>query len=81
MLVMLGVFGAALLYGDGMLTPAVTVLGAVEGLNVATLRFKDWVVPITVVIMIGLFSFQRIGTESHRVRDEFLLERDAYHPK
>jgi KUP system potassium uptake protein len=61
-LVFLGVFGAALLYGDGMLTPAVTVLGAVEGLKVATSQFESWVVPIAVVIMIGLFSFQHIGT-------------------
>lgn len=61
-LIFLGVFGAALLYGDGMLTPAVTVLGAVEGLKVATSQFESWVVPIAVAIMIGIFSFQRIGT-------------------
>lgn len=61
-LVILGVFGAALLYGDGMLTPAVTVLGAVEGLKVATNSLEHWVVPIAVAIMVGLFSFQRIGT-------------------
>jgi KUP system potassium uptake protein len=61
-LVVLGVFGAALLYGDGMLTPAVTVLGAVEGLNVATNRFAPYVVPLTVVILVLLFSVQRVGT-------------------
>ena len=58
----LGIFGAALLYGDGMITPAVTVLGAIEGLNVVTPAFEHWIVPITVIILIGLFSFQRIGT-------------------
>lgn len=61
-LVFLGVFGAALLYGDGMLTPAVTVLSAVEGLKVATSQFEPWVVHISVIIILGLFSFQRIGT-------------------
>ncbi|HAM70653.1 MAG TPA: potassium transporter Kup [Verrucomicrobiales bacterium] len=61
-LVALGVFGAALLYGDGMLTPAVTVLGAIEGLNVATNTFQAYVVPIAVVILVLLFSVQRVGT-------------------
>ena len=60
--VCLGIFGAALLYGDGMITPAISVLGAMEGLNVATPAFEHWVVPITVVILVGLFSFQRHGT-------------------
>src|SRR5687767_5899485 len=45
-LILLGLFGAALLYGDGMITPAVTVLSAVEGLNVATTRFQPYIVPI-----------------------------------
>ena len=58
----LGVFGAALLYGDGMITPAITVLSAVEGLEIATPLFKPYVIPITVLILIGLFSFQRFGT-------------------
>jgi KUP system potassium uptake protein len=62
MLVRLGVFGAALLYGDGIITPAVTVLGAVEGLEVATPVFQFWVVPFTVVVLVVLFSFQRLGT-------------------
>jgi KUP system potassium uptake protein len=60
--VALGVFGAALLYGDGMITPAISVLGAIEGLNVVTPVFKPYIVPITAGILIGLFSFQRIGT-------------------
>jgi KUP system potassium uptake protein len=50
----LGVFGAALLYGDGIITPAVTVLGAVEGLEVATPVFQDFVVPIAVVVLVIL---------------------------
>ncbi|HTH45966.1 MAG TPA: KUP/HAK/KT family potassium transporter, partial [Candidatus Limnocylindria bacterium] len=58
----LGLFGAALLYGDGMITPAVTVLGAVEGLNVATPKFASYIVPITVAILLGLFTCQRVGT-------------------
>ncbi|HEX5386889.1 MAG TPA: potassium transporter Kup [Gemmatimonadales bacterium] len=61
-LVALGIFGAALLYGDGVITPAISVLGAVEGLNVATPAFDHLVVPITVAILIALFAFQRRGT-------------------
>ena len=57
-----GVFGAALLYGDGIITPAISVLSAVEGLSVATKVFDPFILPITVVILIGLFSIQRIGT-------------------
>jgi KUP system potassium uptake protein len=58
----LGLFGAALLYGDGMLTPAISVLSAVEGLEVATPFFRPYVVPITIAILVMLFSFQRKGT-------------------
>ena len=61
-LIALGIFGAALLYGDGMITPAITVLGAVEGLKVATPFFDSYVVPLTVVILIGIFAIQRHGT-------------------
>ncbi|HKH44776.1 MAG TPA: potassium transporter Kup [Thermoanaerobaculia bacterium] len=61
-LVALGLFGAALLYGDGMISPAMAVLSAVEGLNVATPFFEPYVVPITIVILIGLFLLQRRGT-------------------
>ena len=64
-LIALGIFGTALLYGDGMITPAISVLGAVEGLEVATPLFQPYVVPITVVILIGLFAIQKYGT--HRV--------------
>ncbi len=61
-LVALGLFGAALLYGDGIITPAVSVLSAVEGIEVATPAFAHWVVPLTLVILFGLFMFQRLGT-------------------
>jgi len=60
--VALGVFGAAILYGDGIITPAISVLSAVEGLHVATPVFGHAVVPITIAILIGLFLFQRRGT-------------------
>jgi KUP system potassium uptake protein len=61
-LVALGLFGAALLYGDGMITPAISVLGAVEGLKVATHIFEPYIVPVTVVILFGLFLIQSHGT-------------------
>src|SRR5690348_16298044 len=64
-LILLGIFGTALLYGDGMITPPITVLGSVEGLEVVTPLFTPYVVPITVVILIGLFTIQKYGT--HRV--------------
>ena len=62
LLIAIGLFGAALLYGDGMITPAISVLSAVEGLAVATDVFEPFVVPITVVILIALFMVQRRGT-------------------
>jgi KUP system potassium uptake protein len=61
-LVALGLFGAALLYGDGVITPAISVLGAVEGLEVGTPAMSHVVVPITVVILFVLFMVQRFGT-------------------
>ena len=61
---LLGVIGAALLYGDGVITPAISVLSAVEGLTIANAAFKPWVVPLTCVILIGLFAIQRRGTGS-----------------
>ncbi len=60
--VLLGLFGAALLYGDGMITPAISVLSAVEGLEVATPAFRPFVEPITIAILVVLFLFQRHGT-------------------
>ncbi len=61
-LILLGLFGAALLYGDGMITPAISVLSAVEGLQLATPIFTPYVVPITIVILIALFVIQSHGT-------------------
>jgi KUP system potassium uptake protein len=58
----LGVFGAALLFGDGMITPTITVLGAMEGLNVATPHLTRFVVPLSALILVALFSVQRVGT-------------------
>ena len=62
LLVLVGLFGASLLYGDGMITPAISVLSAVEGLEVATPVFKPYIVPITIVILIALFAVQSRGT-------------------
>lgn len=61
-LVMISLFGAALLYGDGMITPAITVLSAIEGLKVVTPVFEPYVIPISIAILVGLFSVQRMGT-------------------
>src|SRR5919112_4187949 len=61
-LVVVGLFGAALLYGDGIITPAISVLGAVEGIAIATPALERWVVPIAVVIISALFAVQRGGT-------------------
>jgi KUP system potassium uptake protein len=60
--VAMGLFGAALIYGDGIITPAISVLSALEGLNVGTDAFKPFVVPMAVVILLGLFGFQSRGT-------------------
>ena len=61
--VAVGLFGAALLYGDGVLTPAISVLSAVEGLNVATPFFEPYIIPLTLIILFALFYFQKGGTE------------------
>jgi KUP system potassium uptake protein len=63
-LVALGIFGAALFYGDGMITPAISVLSAVEGLKVATPALESLVVPIALAVLTGLFAIQRFGTEA-----------------
>ncbi len=62
--VLMGLFGAALLYGDGVITPAISVLSAVEGLQVATHGVDAFIVPIAVVILVGLFLVQKRGTAS-----------------
>lgn len=64
LLMMLGLAGAALFYGDGVITPAISVLSAVEGLEVATPVFKPYIVPITLLVLFGLFYFQDKGTAS-----------------
>jgi KUP system potassium uptake protein len=61
-LVSLGLFGSALLYGDGIITPAITTLSAMEGLDVVTHAFHPFILPLTVVVLIALFAFQRRGT-------------------
>jgi KUP system potassium uptake protein len=61
-LMVIGLFGAALFYGDGMITPAISVLSAVEGLSVATPLFTPYVVPITIIILLGIFLMQKHGT-------------------
>jgi KUP system potassium uptake protein len=57
-----GLFGAALFYGDSVITPAISVLSAIEGLDVATAAFHGWSVPITLVLIAGLFMIERYGT-------------------
>ncbi len=60
--VMIGVFAASLFYGDAIITPVISVLSAVEGLKVLSPDLADWVLPITVTILVGLFAIQRLGT-------------------
>lgn len=61
-IMIVGILGAAMFYGDGMVTPAMSVLSAVEGLEVATPAFKPFVIPVTIVVLFGLFFVQRRGT-------------------
>jgi KUP system potassium uptake protein len=61
-LILIGLFGTALLYGDGIITPAISVLSAVEGFKQASDVFEDWVIPIALVILVLLFAVQRKGT-------------------
>ena len=62
LLIGLGLFGAALLYGDGIITPAISVLSAVEGLEVAAPALHRWVLPLALLILFGFFMIQRFGT-------------------
>src|ERR1700675_1508214 len=64
MLVLLGVIGASLLYGDGVITPAISVLSAMEGLKLVAPAFEHFILPATIAVLIGLFVIQRHGTES-----------------
>jgi len=61
-ILLLGMAGAALIYADGMLTPAISVLSAVEGLSVSAPLLSHWVVPASVIVLAGIFSIQRYGT-------------------
>ena len=58
----LGIFGASLFFGDGVITPAITTLSAIEGLEIAAPQLHHWIVPMTVVVLLGLFLTQRYGT-------------------
>ncbi|WP_298932485.1 potassium transporter Kup [uncultured Ramlibacter sp.] len=61
-LLTVGIFGTSLFYGDGVITPAISVLSAIEGLEVVSPAFKDWVIPLTLVVLFGLFAVQKNGT-------------------
>ncbi len=63
-LVVLGIFGAALFYGDSMITPAISVISAVEGIGIVSHSFDGWIVPISLAVLIVLFAFQSRGTAS-----------------
>jgi KUP system potassium uptake protein len=63
-IIVLGLFGAALFYGDGVITPAISVLSAVEGLEVATPALKPYVMPLSLIILVMLFAVQRRGTSA-----------------
>ena len=78
---LLAVIGASLLYGDGVITPAISVLSAIEGLAVASPRLSPLVVPLTCAILVALFSIQRLGTgrcrQALRSRDGGLVRDDG----
>ncbi len=61
-LLLVGIFGTCLFYGDGVITPAISVLSAVEGLEVVSPAFKQYVIPLTLVVLFGLFAVQKRGT-------------------
>jgi KUP system potassium uptake protein len=63
-LLLLGLFGATLFYGDSIITPAISVIGAMEGLEIITPAFQAYVVPLSIVVLLGLFAVQRFGTHS-----------------
>ena len=61
-MLIVGIFGTCLFYGDGVITPAISVLSAVEGLEVVSPAFKKYVIPLTIIILFGLFAVQKRGT-------------------
>jgi KUP system potassium uptake protein len=73
-LALLGIFGASLFFGDSMITPAISVLSAVEGLELVQPSFEPYVVPVTAVIIVALFAGQRFGTATH---DRVALSADG----
>ena len=79
-IITLGLVGAALLYGDGVITPAISVLGAMEGLEVVTPKLHVTIVPLTILILLSLFLVQKKGTHESRPRvrpgDDGLVRHD-----
>lgn len=63
LLLLLALVGAAMLFGDGVITPAISVLSAIEGINVVAPSIEQWILPITIAVLIGIFMSQRFGTE------------------
>ena len=61
-LMVIGIFGTCLFYGDGVITPAISVLSAVEGLEIVSPKFKSWVLPLTLMVLVALFMVQKRGT-------------------
>src|SRR5690349_20467036 len=61
-MLLIGIFGTSLFYGDGVITPAISVLSAVEGMEVISPTFKEGVIPLTLVILLALFAVQKRGT-------------------
>ena len=61
-LIVLGIFGAALFYGDSMITPAISVLSALEGIGIVSHQLDEWVVPLALLVLVGLFVIQSHGT-------------------
>lgn len=62
LLIVLGIFGAALFYGDSMITPAISVLSALEGISIVSHTLEPWVVPVALVVLVALFAIQSHGT-------------------
>lgn len=61
-IMLVGILGACMFYADGMITPAISVLSAVEGIEIATPALSHWVIPVTLIVLLGLFLVQRSGT-------------------
>ena len=81
LLLLIGLFGAALLYGDGMITPAISVLAAVEGTSVAAPSLHRFVVPAAVLVLIGLFSVQSSRHRAHRTGLRSGHDRVVHHDR